>query len=82
MTTETQKQYDTGDCIKYDPKELDPEQVWDAIVIGSGIGGLSVASLLSVAGKKVLVVEQHWAAGGCCHTFTSNGYRFGTGEYK
>ena len=31
----------------------------DAIVIGSGIGGLSTAALLSKAGKKVLVLEQH-----------------------
>ncbi|KAB7508213.1 hypothetical protein Anas_02918 [Armadillidium nasatum] len=35
------------------PKDL------DAIVIGSGIGGLSVAAILSKIGKKVLVLEQH-----------------------
>ncbi len=31
----------------------------DAIVIGSGMGGLSTAAILSKAGKKVLVLEQH-----------------------
>jgi cation diffusion facilitator CzcD-associated flavoprotein CzcO len=68
-----------GDCIKYDAKAIDPNKVWDTIVIGSGIGGLATASLLAQSGKTVLVLEQHWAAGGCMHTFESNGYRFGTG---
>jgi ribulose 1,5-bisphosphate synthetase/thiazole synthase len=79
MAAET-RHYDTGDCIKYDPKELDADEVWDTIVIGSGIGGLTTASLIAMAGQKVLLLEQHWAPGGCCHTFTSNGYRFGTGK--
>lgn len=68
-----------GDCIKYEAKAVDPDMVWDAIVIGSGIGGLTTASLLAQRGQKVLVLEQHWAAGGCTHTFESEGYRFGTG---
>lgn len=49
-----------------------PEDL-DAIVIGSGIGGLTCAALLSRAGKKVLVLEQHDQAGGCCHTFLEKG---------
>jgi hypothetical protein len=31
----------------------------DVIVIGSGIGGLSLAGLLSKQGRRVLVLEQH-----------------------
>lgn len=45
----------------------------DAIVIGSGIGGLTTSALLSRAGKKVLVLEQHDRAGGSCHTFVEKG---------
>lgn len=52
----------------------------DAIVIGSGIGGLSIAVLLAKVGKKVLVIEQHGRAGGCCHTFSEKGFEFDIGD--
>ena len=59
------------------PKKI-PERV-DAIVIGSGMGGLTTATLLARTGKKVLVLEQHDRAGGCCHTFIEKGYEFDVG---
>jgi all-trans-retinol 13,14-reductase len=50
------------------------QQRFDAIVIGSGIGGLAVAALLSKLYKKrVLVLEQHFIAGGFTHTFDRKG---------
>ena len=52
---------------------------FDAIVVGSGIGGLTVAAILSKIGKKVLVLEQHDQAGGCCHTFVDKNYEFDVG---
>lgn len=55
-----------------------PEHV-DYIVIGSGISGLASAAILSKLGKKVLVIEQHYVAGGNLHAFTDKGYEFETG---
>uniref|UniRef100_A0A3B3V223 All-trans-retinol 13,14-reductase n=1 Tax=Poecilia latipinna TaxID=48699 RepID=A0A3B3V223_9TELE len=51
----------------------------DAVIIGSGVGGLGLAVLLAKVGKKVLVLEQHSRAGGCCHTFTEKGFEFDVG---
>ncbi|XP_009083422.1 PREDICTED: putative all-trans-retinol 13,14-reductase, partial [Acanthisitta chloris] len=55
-----------------------PERL-DAVVIGSGIGGLTVAATLAKAGRRVLVLEQHDQAGGCCHTFQQHGTEFDVG---
>ncbi|KAL2078667.1 hypothetical protein ACEWY4_026352 [Coilia grayii] len=51
----------------------------DAVVIGSGVGGLTVAALLAKVGKKVLVLEQHEQAGGYCHSYTEKGFQFDIG---
>ncbi|MDZ8054372.1 MAG: phytoene desaturase family protein [Aulosira sp. ZfuVER01] len=43
---------------------------YDAIVIGSGMGGLTVAAILSKFNhKKVLILEQHFVIGGYTHEF-------------
>lgn len=58
-----------------------PEKI-DAIIVGSGIAGLTAAALLAKTGKKVLVLEQHDQAGGCCHTFVEKGFEFDVGMYR
>jgi phytoene dehydrogenase-like protein len=46
-------------------------QAFDMIVIGSGIGGLTVASLMTqLKQKRVLVLERHFKLGGFTHSFT------------
>ncbi|MBZ5607350.1 MAG: NAD(P)/FAD-dependent oxidoreductase [Acidobacteriia bacterium] len=55
---------------------------YDAIVIGSGIGGLSAAALLAKhAGKRVLVLERHYTAGGFTHVFHRPGYEWDVGVH-
>lgn len=57
------------------------EGPYDALVIGSGIGGLTTAAMLSATGKKVLVLEQHYTAGGFTHAYDRNGYEWDVGVH-
>lgn len=51
----------------------------NAVVIGSGVGGLVAANLLAMRGWTVTVLEQHYRAGGYLHRFFRNGAGFDTG---
>lgn len=52
---------------------------WDAIVVGSGIGGLVTATQLAAKGAKVLVLERYLIPGGSSGYFEREGYRFDVG---
>ena len=53
-----------------------PDSSYDVIIIGAGIGGLICANLLQRDGLRVLMIEQHYMAGGYCSTFRRKGYTF------
>jgi len=55
------------------------ENKLDCIVIGSGMGGMSVAAILAKAGRKVLLFEQHYVLGGFTHTFKRGKYEWDVG---
>ena len=63
-------------------KQTKIDENWDAIVIGSGMGGLAAAALLAKhAGKRVLVLERHYTAGGFTHAFHRPGYEWDVGVH-
>ena len=55
------------------------QATYDTIIIGSGMGGLSTAAILSKEGQKVLVLERHYTAGGFTHIFKRKGYEWDVG---
>lgn len=60
-----------GDAMKY-----------DEIIIGSGLGGLTAAALLAKKKKKVLVLEQHFLAGGCATGYKRKGINIEVGLHE
>ena len=55
---------------------------YDAIVIGSGMGGLGLAAVLARRrGLRVLVLERHSTAGGFTHTFERPGFEWDVGVH-
>ena len=56
------------------------DETWDAIVIGSGMGGLAAAGFLARVGKRrVLVLEKHSERGGQTHMFRRDGASWDVG---
>lgn len=52
---------------------------YDAVIIGSGLGGLDCAHILSKAGMSVLLLERGTQAGGCLQSYRRHGLAFDTG---
>lgn len=57
-------------------KRMMSEDQFDAIIIGSGLGGLSCAAAFARQGFKVLVIEQHTKPGGYATTFQRKDFTF------
>ncbi len=58
-----------------------PAGPWDYVVIGSGMGGMTTAALLAKAGRRVLVLEQHYVPGGFTHTFKRKRWQWDVGVH-
>lgn len=58
------------------------QQDWDVIVVGSGPGGLGAAVMLAKhVGKRVLVLEKHYTAGGFTHVFRRKRFEWDVGVH-
>ncbi|WP_430813723.1 phytoene desaturase family protein [Carboxylicivirga sp. RSCT41] len=60
---------------------MSSENIYDIVIIGSGLGGLACGSILSQKGYKVCVLEQHFQIGGCLQDFKRKGKLFDTGMH-
>jgi all-trans-retinol 13,14-reductase len=66
--------------VSYKQKPISGQ--FDAIVIGSGIGGLTAAAILAKrADKRVLVLERHYTPGGLTQSFKRPGYEWDVGVH-
>lgn len=54
---------------------------YDAIVIGSGIGGLAAGILLANSGKKTLIIEKHKSVGGRLTSYKRDGFTVDLGVH-
>ncbi|MGI8995726.1 MAG: FAD-dependent oxidoreductase [Pyrinomonadaceae bacterium] len=52
---------------------------YEVVVVGAGIGGLTLAALLAARGVGVCVLERESRVGGCAATFERFNYRFESG---
>ena len=60
-------------------KRLDKKSGYDAVIIGSGLGSMTCGSILAKEGKKVLLLEKHYVAGGFTHVFKRKEYEWDVG---
>ncbi len=62
-------------------KQFQLNEPYDAILIGSGLGSLTAAAMMSKEGKRCLVLERHYTPGGYTHVFKRRGYEWDVGVH-
>jgi len=65
-----------------DRKESVVSSDFDAVILGSGLGGLTCGAHLARWGMRVLVLEKHDRVGGYAHSFKRGSYRFDCGIHS
>ncbi len=55
------------------------DNLFDSIVVGGGIAGLTAAAYLARGGQKVMLFEKNRECGGLVNSFTRNGFHFDAG---
>lgn len=55
--------------------------MWDVVVVGGGISGLTAAAFAAQAGRRVLLIEGAAHLGGRAHTREQQGFRFNFGPH-
>lgn len=60
-------------------KRLEKKTGYDAIVIGSGLGAMTFGAIMAKMGKKILLLEKHYVAGGFTHVFKRKEYEWDVG---
>jgi len=66
-------------CFVNMKSKRDTQTSFDAIVIGSGMGGMTTAALLARDGLRVLILEAAVSPGGCSSSYKRKGYIFESG---
>lgn len=56
--------------------------MFDIVIIGGGLGGLTAGAKLARSGKKVLLLEQHDRVGGCATTFKRKDFTLEVGLHE
>ncbi len=59
-------------------EKANPELLYDAIIIGAGLSGLTVGNILTYQGYKVLIIDKNHIPGGYVVNFVRGEYRFDT----